>query len=150
LRDKIENRHAETTLKKMITNSKSIVFFDGICNFCDASVNFVIDRDPQKTFQFASLQSDFGQAFLKENNRATEDFDSIILWQNGRIFDKSDAALEISKKLSGGWPVFYLFKILPKSFRDFFYDMIAKNRYVLFGKMDACRLPTPEMKERFV
>jgi len=128
----------------------SIVLFDGVCNFCNASVQAIIKRDPIGKFRFASLQSDFGQKVLEEHGLDQEDFHSMILLQNGKIYLRSTAALRISKGLTGAWSLFYPLILLPVSFRDFFYKLIARNRYYLFGKKESCMLPTPEIKSRFI
>ncbi|MEA5256299.1 DCC1-like thiol-disulfide oxidoreductase family protein [Arcicella aquatica] len=133
-----------------IVDGQQVILFDGVCNFCNASINFVIDHDPNKHFKFASLQSEFGDAVLKKYQRNTTDFDSVILLKNNRIFTKSKAALEIAKDLCGCWKYLSLFSVLPSSILDFFYDLIAKNRYKIFGKSDSCRMPTPEFRERFL
>jgi len=126
-----------------------VILFDGVCNFCNASINFVIDRDAARRFRFASLQSDFGQRLLAENNRQLTDFDTVLLLREGELFEKSDAALEIARYLKG-WSWLYLFRFVPRFIRDFFYNIIAKNRYRLFGKSEFCRIPTPEEKKLFV
>ncbi len=126
-----------------------VILFDGVCNFCNASINFVIDRDATRRFRFASLQSDFGQRLLAENNRQLTDFDTVLLLREGSLYEKSDAALEIARYLKG-WSWLYLFRVVPRFIRDFFYDIIAKNRYRLFGKSESCRIPTPEEKKLFV
>ncbi len=126
-----------------------VILFDGVCNFCNASINFVIDRDAARRFRFASLQSDFGQRLLAENNRQLTDFDTVLLLRDGKLYEKSDAALEIARYLKG-WSWLYLFRVVPRFIRDFFYDIIAKNRYRLFGKSESCRIPTPEEKKLFV
>lgn len=127
-----------------------IVLFDGVCNFCNASINFVIDHDPNKHFRFAALQSEIGQGILREFNKNTEDFDSVILLKNNQLYQKSEAALEITKHLSGFWKYLSFFSILPTFFLNFFYDVIAQNRYRIFGKADSCRIPTAELRERFL
>ncbi|MET3124990.1 putative DCC family thiol-disulfide oxidoreductase YuxK [Arcicella rosea] len=129
---------------------QQVILFDGVCNFCNASINFVIDHDPQKRFKFASLQSDFGYEVLKKYDRNTSDFDSVILLKNNRLYIKSEAALEIAKDLSGFWKYLSVFSILPTFILDFFYDLVAKNRYKLFGKSEVCRMPSPDLKERFL
>lgn len=129
---------------------QQVILFDGVCNFCNTSINFVIDHDPQKRFKFASLQSDFGYETLKKYNRNTLDFDSVILLKNNRLYIKSEAALEIAKDLSGFWKYLSIFGIFPTFMLDFFYDLIAKNRYKLFGKSEVCRMPSPDLKERFL
>lgn len=127
-----------------------IILFDGVCNFCNSSINFIIDHDPEKHFKFAPLQSDFGQKILRQFNKNTEDFDSVILLKNNQLYQKSAAALEITKHLSGFWKYLAIFGILPNFILNFFYDIVAKNRYRIFGKSDACRMPTPDLKERFL
>lgn len=126
-----------------------VILFDGVCNFCNASINFIIDRDAARRFRFSSLQSDFGQRLLAENNRQLTDFDTVLLLREGKLYEKSDAALEIARYLKG-WSWLYLFRFVPRFIRDFFYDIIAKNRYRLFGKSESCRIPTPEEKKLFV
>jgi predicted DCC family thiol-disulfide oxidoreductase YuxK len=127
-----------------------IVLFDGVCNFCNASINFVIDRDSKGIFKFAALQSEIGQELLKKYGLKQDSFDSIILEKEGKIYQKSDAALEIARNLDGLWKIFYVFKIIPSFLRNPIYDLIAKNRYRIFGRTDACRIPTPELKARFL
>ncbi len=130
---------------------KKIVLFDGECNFCDASVQFIIKRDPQGIFSFASLQSDVGQQLVKEYH-VPDEIDSIILIdpEQHKFYIKSSAALHICKRLSGLWKIFYLFKVIPGSIRDKVYDIIARNRIKWFGKKDQCTLPSPEIRKRFL
>jgi predicted DCC family thiol-disulfide oxidoreductase YuxK len=129
---------------------KHIILFDGVCNFCNDSVNFIIDRDSGATFSFAPLQSESGQEILAANNLATKDFDSIVLVMGNKVYQKSRAALEIARRLSGLWPLAYIFVVVPAFIRDFIYDIVAKNRYKWFGKQDECRLPTPDIRARFL
>lgn len=132
-----------------IPQNTQLILFDGVCNFCNSSINFIIDHDPEKRFKFAPLQSDLGQSILKQFNKNTDDFDSVILLKNNQLFQKSDAAIEITKHLSGAWKYLAVFGVLPTFFLNFFYDIIAKNRYQIFGKSETCRMPTPELRERF-
>lgn len=131
-----------------------IVLFDGVCNLCSGSVQFIIKRDKEKAFQFASLQSSFAQQQLEKFNLDKNYLHSIILIRPGnqqdQFFQRSDAALEIVKKLSAGWPMLYGFKILPRFIRDGVYNWIANNRYRFFGKKSSCWIPTPELKGRFI
>ena len=126
-----------------------VILFDGVCNLCNSSVNFVIDRDSKRKFRFAALQSKFGEELKQELGRDL-DLDSVLLYRNSRLLDKSDAALEIARQLSGLWPILYVFKIVPKFIRDKVYDFIARNRYRWFGKEESCRIPTPELRSLFV
>jgi predicted DCC family thiol-disulfide oxidoreductase YuxK len=135
---------------EILISNYEIILFDGVCNFCNASINFVIDHDPQKHFKFAPLQSDIGQEILTKFNKNTKDFDSVILLKDNQLYEKSEAALEITKHLSGFWKYLSVFKVFPTFFLNFFYDIIAKNRYRIFGKADSCRMPTLELKERFL
>lgn len=126
------------------------ILFDGVCNFCNASINFIIDRDSKGIFKFAALQSEIGQELLKEFGLKTSDFDSIVAIEGDKVYQKSDAALEIARRMDRIWKVFYVLKIIPAFFRDPVYDLVARNRYRIFGRTDACRIPTPELKARFL
>jgi len=128
----------------------NVVFFDGVCNLCSSSVNFVIDRDPKSFFSFAPLQSDFAQTLLKTHNFDLSQLESIIFYTNGNVYRRSRAALEISKRMNGLWPMMYIFMIVPGFIRDIVYNWIARNRYKWFGKQETCRIPTPELKSRFI
>lgn len=127
-----------------------VILFDGVCNLCSGSVQFIINRDRAKRYSFASLQSDYGQQTLKRLNLSTSDLHSIILITGDRYLQRSDAALEIAKHLSLAWPLFYVFKIVPRFIRDPIYNWVARNRYSWFGKSEACWLPSPELKSRFI
>ena len=132
-------------------NSKQIILFDGVCNLCNRSVQFIIRRDKKDTFRFATLQSDIGQQLVRERGIDTSQVDSIILIQpQVAYYVKSDAALRISRSLSGLWPALGVFLWLPSGLRDLFYDLIARNRYKIFGRRDACMIPTPELKKKFL
>lgn len=133
-----------------IITQERVILFDGVCNLCNSSVNFVIDRDTQQHFKFASLQSAFGQQQVQQIGGDPNQLNSIVLIEGGISYRKSTAALRVARKLSGGWPLLYAFIIVPAFIRDFVYDFIAKNRYRWFGKEDACRIPTPELAHRFL
>jgi predicted DCC family thiol-disulfide oxidoreductase YuxK len=129
-----------------------LILFDGICNLCSASVNFVIDRDPNARFRFAALQSDAGARALAAHGMLakTGDPESIVLVENGRVFQRSSAALRVARALSGPWKLLYIFIVVPAFLRDSVYTFIARNRYRWFGKADKCRVPTPELRARFL
>ena len=127
----------------------AIVLFDGVCNFCNDSVNFIISRDKEHKFKFAPLQSEIGQE-LRSKYGIAEDVDSIVLVENDNAYTHSTAALRIANKLGGVLSITYAFIIVPAVIRDFFYKTFAKYRYRIFGKMDACMLPTPDVRERFL
>jgi len=127
----------------------SIVLFDGVCNFCNDSVNFIIRHDRDNKFKFATLQSDIGQELRAEYN-VGEDIDSIVLIENDQAFTHSAAGLRIAKALGGIWSLGYIFIIVPAVIRDWFYKLFARYRYWLFGKKEVCMIPTPEVRERFL
>ncbi|MBX2910417.1 MAG: thiol-disulfide oxidoreductase DCC family protein [Chitinophagales bacterium] len=129
---------------------KALILFDGVCNLCESSVQFILLRDEQAYFQFASLQSDSANKVLTQHGLRTSNFDSIVLIENGKIYQRSDAALRIAKQLSGAWKLFYAFIIVPRFIRDAVYNIVAKNRYRWFGKKNECMLPKPEWKHRFL
>jgi predicted DCC family thiol-disulfide oxidoreductase YuxK len=131
-------------------NSSPTILFDGVCNLCNSSVQFVIKKDIDKIFQFASLQSDAGEKLLKQYNLSTSNFDSFILIQENKVYQKSGAALKVVKQLSGSIKLLYAFIVIPTFIRDAVYNFIAKNRYKWFGKKDECMVPTPELKARFL
>lgn len=128
----------------------AIVLFDGVCNFCDSSVNFVIRHDKAGYFKFAPLQSEIGQKLLEEHNLDKTETDSVVVIEDNKAFTHSTAALKLAKGLGGIWSLGYVFIIIPKFIRDYFYRLFAKNRYRLFGKKDACMMPTPEIRARFL
>lgn len=128
----------------------AIVLFDGVCNFCSGSVNFIIAHDPNGYFKFAPLQSDIGKGLLDKFEIDTGETDSIILIENEKAYVYSTAPLRIARKLSGLWSWFYVLRIVPRLIRDFFYRLFAKYRYRLFGKKDVCMMPTPEIRQRFL
>ena len=134
------------------TGKNGIVLFDGVCNFCNSSINFIMDHDPQGYFKFTALQSEVGQRFQNEYGIGPEDrdLDSVLLIEGGKLYTHSTAALRIARKLSGLWAILYAFIIIPKPLRDIAYKLFAKNRYRLFGKREACRLPSPEERVRFL
>jgi len=135
----------------MNIDGKKIVLFDGVCNLCDGAVNFIIKRDKHDIFRYASLQSEVGIQLAKDIGVDTSQLDTIILIDSSMTFyHKSTAALQIAKRLSGGYPLLSVFLILPKSLRDWVYDIIAKNRYKWFGKKDSCVIPTPKLKALFI
>jgi predicted DCC family thiol-disulfide oxidoreductase YuxK len=130
--------------------ARSIVLFDGFCNFCSASVLFIIRRDPGKRFLFAASQSPEGKSLIREYGIGKMSGQSIILISDRKIYMKSGAALRVARRLSGFWPAVYAFIILPPAFRDFFYDFFARNRYRLFGRREKCFVPHPGIRDRFI
>lgn len=129
--------------------NKKIILFDGVCNLCNNSVNFIIRRDIKSIFLFAPLQSNFGEVLTAKMN-IPQKIDSIILISENKYYIKSDAVIEIIKQLKWYWRMFIIIKILPLKFRDFLYDFIANSRYKWFGKRDSCMIPDGNVKSRFL
>ena len=133
-----------------ITKNKSIIIFDGICNLCNSSVQFLLKHDKKERFLFVSFQSDAAKKILLQYNYTNTELSSIILLQEGILYKKSTAALRIARQLNFFWSLSYIFIILPKGFRDFIYDINAKNRYQWFGKRDSCIVDNGKYKSRFI
>jgi predicted DCC family thiol-disulfide oxidoreductase YuxK len=128
----------------------AVILFDGICNFCNGAVNFVINRDRESYFKFAALQSAAGEELLEKYGIDKVETDSVVLIEDNEAYTHSSAALRIVRKLPGAWPILYGFIIVPKSIRDWAYKLFAKHRYRLFGRQDQCMIPTPEIRARFL
>ncbi|OIK15681.1 thiol-disulfide oxidoreductase [Bacillus sp. MUM 116] len=126
-----------------------IVLFDGVCNLCNQSVQFIIKRDPSGIFKFASLQGERGKRIISDFGIPAE-LESLILIENEKAYRKSTAALRICGKLNGPWKLFVILMIIPPFIRDYIYDIIAKNRYKWFGRKNSCMLPSPSLKNRFL
>ena len=127
-----------------------IVLFDGICNLCNGSVQFMIRHDRKGKFRFASLQSETGKALQEKYHFDPSVLDTIILIENDRAYIRSTGVLRIARGLDGLLPALYVFTIVPVFIRDFVYKMVARNRYRWFGHRDECMIPTPELRERFL
>ena len=127
-----------------------VILFDGVCNFCNYWVNFAIERDPEKTLRFTPLQGETAKQLLPQFHIDPTALSSVIFIDSGKAYTQSSAALRICKHLDGGWKLFYGLMIIPKFIRDFFYNIIARNRYKWFGRKESCRVPTPELRERFL
>lgn len=129
---------------------KFIVLFDGVCNLCSSSVQFILKRDQKDQFLFGSLQGNYGQEILKKYGMPSNEFNSFMLLEGEQLYTKSSGALRMLKHLGGGWSLFYAFIIVPKFIRDAVYNFIAQNRYRWFGKKEECWLPKPEWKKKFL
>ena len=127
-----------------------VIFFDGVCDFCSFWVKFVIARDPKRRFRFAPLQSPPGREAMRALALPEESPQTVILKEDGRYFLRSTASLRILRQLSGLWPLLYLLILIPAPIRDLAYNLIARNRYRWFGRTNACFVPTPEIRERFL
>lgn len=140
----------------------AVILFDGVCNFCDASVNFIIDHDKAGYFKFAPLQSEEGRrlaaefglesATARSENVSSEliPIDSVILVEDGKVYTHSTGALRVVRNLGFPWSLMYAFIAIPRPIRDYFYRLFAKYRYRFFGKKDQCMIPTPEVRSRFL
>jgi predicted DCC family thiol-disulfide oxidoreductase YuxK len=133
-----------------------IILFDGVCNLCNRTVQFILKHDKEKKFLFASLQGKAGQEFLYRHRLPQDHFNSFILIEKngapeaGKIFTRSAGGLRMLKHLGGGWSLFYGLIVIPSFLRDPVYDLIARNRYKWFGKQESCWVPTPELRSRFL
>ncbi len=142
-----------TPTASAVPPASAVVLFDGVCNFCNGAVNFIIDRDPRAQFRFAALQSDIAAELLKQRGLVPDSSESsgtILLVEGDRVYHHSTAGLRIARRLRFPWMLSYAFIAVPRPLRDLVYRFIARNRYRWFGKSDACRLPTPELRGRFL
>jgi predicted DCC family thiol-disulfide oxidoreductase YuxK len=133
-----------------MTQPKSIVFFDGVCNLCNASIDFILKRDTKNLFLVGALQEDFSKKILSNYSIKQDYLESLILLEENQIYFKSTAALRIARHLSGLWPIFYLLIALPVWTRDPVYDWIGRNRYRWFGKKNTCRIASPDEQAKFI
>lgn len=127
-----------------------IVLFDGVCNLCTGSVQFVIRRDPQGLFRFASIQSPVGRRLYEEQGLSGDRLETILVLDGGRALTHSDAALAVASRLGWPWRAAAAFRIVPKAWRDAAYRWIARNRYRWFGRHEQCLVPTPDLRRRFL
>ena len=128
----------------------SVIFFDGVCNLCNNTVQFILKNETDKTFKFCPLQSDFAKKQLEIHGKNNKDLNSIYLLKNGVLYNKSSAALHIAKGLKFPYNLLFGFIIIPKILRDYVYNFVSKNRYKWYGKKESCMMPTPELNERFI
>ena len=134
-----------------IPEDKKIILFDGVCNLCNGAVQFIIKRDKKDVFRFGALQSDAGQAIVKERGIDTSNVDSIILIEpNVAYYVRSTAALKIAYQFGGLWKALKIFEWMPVRFRDAIYNLVARNRYKWFGKRESCMIPTPDLRAKFL
>ena len=134
----------------MENKDSKILLFDGECNLCNSTVQFVIERDKKAKVKFTSLQSDEGKKIMEANKIPIHYIDSIIYFENGKVFYKSTAALKMFRNLDGLWKLTYAFIIVPTFIRNIVYDFIAKNRTKWFGKTESCWVMTNELSDRFL
>ncbi len=129
---------------------KPIVLFDGVCNLCNGFVQQMIKVDPQAKFRFTAIQSPIGHEIMEQQGLSTAKITTVVLYDKGKIYTKSDVPLEIARLLGFPWNLAYSFIVVPKSFRNLVYDWIARNRYRWFGAQESCMIPTPALKSRFL
>lgn len=129
---------------------EQIVFFDGTCNFCNSTVDILFSRRKHKNLYFASLQSEFAAEFLPKDQVDLSNLDTIYYYRNGKLYDRSEAVLRVSRELKGLYPLLQLFLLFPGFLRDAVYDLVARNRYRIFGKKDTCRIATEEERASFL
>ena len=135
---------------RAINDHRHLIIFDGVCHFCNSSVNFIIARDPKGIFAFTPMQSTLAQSLIEQYGVHNVGVDTFLLIKNGRCYIWTDAALEIAYDLTGYWHWFKVCKVVPRPIRDWCYRVFARNRYRLFGRSEHCMVPTPELLERFV
>lgn len=134
-----------------MTKAQSVVLFDGVCNFCNGTVRFIIERDPDARFGFAPLQSNVARELLAGHGYAAAvDPDTVLLVEDGKVYERSTAALRIARRLRGPTRLAYAFVVVPRFVRDAVYRLIARNRYRWFGKSEECMVPTPSVRSRFL
>lgn len=133
-----------------VEENNPILLFDGVCNLCAGSVQFIIKRDPKARIRFASLQSEQGKRLLQAYDLPANHLKSLVLIENGQAYTRSAGALRAARFLNGAWPLLYGFIILPAFIRNAVYDWVGKNRYKWFGEKTECWIPTPALKNRFL
>jgi predicted DCC family thiol-disulfide oxidoreductase YuxK len=136
--------------KTSATLPENIVIFDGVCNLCEFSVNFIFDRDSTGQFSFSPAQSPLGASLLRRFGINTSRLDTVVMVRDGQAYTRSAAAIEIASKLDLPWNLLTVFQAVPEPLRDMIYDLIAQNRYQLFGKKEACMLPSDALRKRFL
>ena len=138
-------------VEQKMDSDKKIILFDGVCNLCNRSVQYIIKRDKRDKFRFATLQGEIGQQLIKERNIDTSKVDSIILIEPGvAYYTKSTAALKIGQSFGGWWKISNILNLIPRQLGDIVYDLVAKYRYRWFGQKEECMVPTPALKAKFL
>jgi predicted DCC family thiol-disulfide oxidoreductase YuxK len=138
------------SLQPPLGTPRAILLFDGVCNLCNGFVNFVLDHDSEGEILMGALQSEAARPYLQAFDMDPEALGTVVLIENGQPYTRSTAALRVLRRLDAPWPLLYAFIAVPRPLRDWVYDRIAANRYQWFGKRDQCRMPTPELKARFL
>jgi len=139
------------TAEKHENEDRAIVLFDGVCNFCNGSIRFIIARDRNSYFRFAPLQSELARQLLAEHKLQSNSMDSMVVIEGDRVWSRSTASLRIARRLRFPWPLlYYLFIAIPPILRDAIYDAFARRRYRWFGRTDSCPLPPASISARFL
>ena len=127
-----------------------VVIFDGVCNLCAGTVRFIVSHEAEPTLRFVPLQTPLGARLMREHGFDPEDVKTFVLVADGKAYSKSDAAIRITRYFRGPWRALAVMRIVPRFVRDRVYDLVARNRYRWFGRTDACMVPTPELRARFI
>jgi predicted DCC family thiol-disulfide oxidoreductase YuxK len=141
---------ASDDLLTEVAGYSHLIIFDGVCNFCEASVNFIIDHDAGGTFRFVPSQTPLGEALQQKYAINTTTLDTVVLIREGDVFTESEAAFEIARELDGAWRYLSAVRLVPRPLRDWAYRLIARNRYRWFGRKQICMVPTAELRARFL
>jgi predicted DCC family thiol-disulfide oxidoreductase YuxK len=129
---------------------ENVIIFDGVCNLCAHSVTFILDHEADRTLRFTPLQSPAGTRLMRDLGFNPEEAKTFVLIADGKAYVKSDAAIRISRYFRGAWKLLGVVRIIPRPIRDWVYDLIARNRYQWFGRFDACLVPAPDIRARFI
>jgi len=135
---------------KSLSDTHPVILFDGVCNLCDSFVQFIIKRDKKGLFRFASLQSEVGKTLLEGSEVDPEELSTVVMVYQNKYYTHSNVPLVVVKRFGGLWPLLYVFVIIPAPLRNAIYYWVGRNRYKWFGKKDACMMPTPEIRQRFL
>lgn len=135
---------------KAILPTQPVVLFDGICNLCHHTVQFIVLRDKKGVFRFASLQSTIGKQLIDQHQLSVDYLNTLVVIEGKRAYLRSDAVLKIAQRLGGWWSLAMIFWIVPRFIRDAVYNWVSRNRYRWWGKKEQCLLMTPDLRERFL
>ena len=127
-----------------------VILFDGVCNFCNSTINWIVAQDKRNQFRFATLQSTYGKQIIERYNLHNSYLDTVVLVETEKVYLRSRAILRILNQLGGIYRVAYIFMLIPSPILDFFYNIVAKYRYRWFGKRDTCRVPDASLIEKFI
>lgn len=133
------------------TDGRNVIVFDGVCVFCNAWVKFVLRADNRRQFHFLIAQSKLGERIYQQLGLKSDDYNTfIVLTDDGQVETSLDGVFSVCRKLGPPWSILSFLSILPRALKDFVYNLVARNRYSLFGKRDSCMIPTPDVRARFI